>query len=177
MKQLAYIVTILMAFVVVGCGSKTNSNNAESAEAVEVAEAVDVAEAVEVAEAVDVAEDVVHGGLKLKTEVRGLTYIFTFYNDGTLNVNISANNESNSYEGTWVRENGSYHDVFYTWYKLKYNVDGSAAVAYIDENRRLFGPMYDGNYQTARAIAIADNSSDPLHNEIIKWVNNLSEVQ
>ncbi len=170
MKQLTYIVTVLMALVVVGCGSKTDSNNAEAAEVVDV-------DTVEVADVEVVPEETIHGGLKLKAELPKMAYVFKFYNDGTLSVNITVGNETRTYEGTWKREGGSYHDVYYTWYTLKYNLDGRAAVAYIDENRRLFGPMYDGNYQTARAIAVADNSSDPLHNEIIKWVNNLSEVQ
>lgn len=173
MKQLVYFTAILVALVVVGCGSKTDSNNAEAAEVAE----VETVEAVEAAEAEIVPEETIHGGLELKAEIPKMTLVFKFYNDGTLSVNITVGNETRTYEGTWKREGGSYHDVYYTWYKLKYNFEGENAVAYIDENRRLFGPMYDGDYQTARAIAIADDSSDPLHNKIMRSVHNLTEVQ
>lgn len=173
MKQFAYIVTILMAFVVVGCGNKNNSDNAEVAEAAE----VETVDEVVAAEDEIAPEDAVHGGLKLKAEIPNMTFVFKFYNDGTLSVDMTVDNETRTYEGTWKREGGSYHDVYYTWYKLKYNFEGENAVAYIDENRRLFGPMYDGDYQTARAIAIADDSSDPLHNKIMRSVHNLTEVQ
>lgn len=170
MKQLAYIVTVLVALVAVGCGSKTDSNNAEAAAVADV-------EAVEAAEVEVVPEETIHGGLKLKADLPKMTFVFKFYDDGTMSVNMTVDDETRTYEGTWKREGGSYHDVYYTWYKLKYNFEGENAVAYIDENKRLFGPMYDGDYQTARAIAIADDSSDPLHNKIMRSVHNLTEVQ
>lgn len=173
MKHIAYIATILMAVVVVGCGGKTDSNNAEVAEVAE----VETVEAAEVAEVEIVPEAAVHGGLKLKTESHGITYTFKFYNDMTLSVNISHHGESHTYEGTWKQEGGSYHDAYYKWYTLNFNFEGSPKFAYIDENRRLFGPLDKGNLQTARAIAVADDSSDPLHNQIIEWVSNLEEVQ
>ena len=120
----------------------------------------------------------VYGGLKLKAVTPGVTYIYSFYNDHTLEVEITNANETLIFGGRWSEKCDSYRDIPYQWYELRYNVETTPALAIIDKNRRLYGPINgDARIQIARMISIADNSSDPLYSQITKYVYDLTEVQ
>lgn len=128
----------------------------------------------------EVAEvNAVYGGLKLKTIINGITYEYDFFNDKTLKVIFTKGDDTLIYGGGWEDNSGSYHDVPYKWYELRYSFDGRRALAIIDEDRNLYGPIDgDARIQIAQMIYIVHNdSSDPRYKDIIKYVSKLTEVE
>lgn len=124
------------------------------------------------------------GGHKLKgrmsphkTEVG----VFTFYNDGTLTVEMSRDNgESMQGSGSWKKKERSYHDVKYRWCELRYHIAGVNACAILDSELRLYGPLnaeIADQYNMAELCAKMADKSNPKNETIQRFITPLEVVE
>ena len=200
MRYITYHLNVVLfttlTCILISCGNNSSKSVTDSAaDSVWVEEVVETVESipydtVQIQEEEESMESKVRnlelGGHKLKGRMRPnktMDDVFTFYNDGTMTVDIyHVNGESTQGTGYWERKKRSYHDVEYEWCELRYHIAKADvdARAILDSELRLYGPIDDDeadHYNMAELCAIMADKSHPKYEIIQKFITPLDIVK